>query len=262
MLSVVRCGARSVIERAYASSPLRLLNPGNHGRAAWVYTSTYGGGLVDGDHTALSVTVGPGAAAFLSTQASTKIYRSPRGTRADLSVEIGSGGLLVVTPDPVVCFAGSRYRQTQQFDLAADGALVLIDWITSGRRAFGERWAFDEYVSRTTVRVDGRLLVHDALSLRVNDGGLAGRMGRFDVLAVAILIGTPLGAEAAQLVATVNRMPVARKPDQLVAATALGETGCVLRLAGPSAERVGKTLRELVGCVPALLGDDPWQRKW
>jgi urease accessory protein len=262
VLGVIRHGARSVVSQAYASSPLKLLTPGNHGHAAWAYTSSYGGGLVDGDHTDLRLTIGPGAAAFLSTQASTKVYRSPRGTRADVSADIAPGGILVVAPDPVVCFAGARYRQTQRFELEGDGALVLIDWMTCGRRAFGERWAFDEYVSRIAVRVDGRLLVHDALALRAADGDLAGRMGRFDLLAVAVLAGAPLHAYAAQIAAKVAEVPVARRPAQLVSATPLGEAGCVLRIAGPSAEQVGHTLRELLVCVPELLGDDPWQRKW
>jgi urease accessory protein len=261
-LRVARSGARSLVCEAYASSPLKLLTPRNHGRAAWVYTSSYGGGLVDGDEIAVEVTVGPGATAFLSTQASTKVYRSPRGTRADLSADVAAGGLLVLAPDPVVCFAGSRYRQTQQINLADDGALVLIDWLTSGRRAFGERWAFEEYLSRIVIRVGGRLLVHDALALRACDGDLAARLGRFNVLAVAMVIGLPLRAEGAAMAAAVNGIAVATRPDQLLAATLLGEAGCVVRVAGPSVEHVGRTLRRLVGCVPALLGDDPWQRKW
>ena len=45
---ISRAGARSLVTRARAVSPLRLLMPRNHGCGAWLYTSTYGGGLVDG----------------------------------------------------------------------------------------------------------------------------------------------------------------------------------------------------------------------
>src|SRR5688572_14237285 len=69
-LEIVRGPRRSVVCCALATSPLRLLLPANHGQAAWIYTATYGGGLVDGDSMSLGVTVGPGASAFLSTQAS------------------------------------------------------------------------------------------------------------------------------------------------------------------------------------------------
>src|SRR5262245_13535398 len=87
-IAAIRDGRRTVVSRAYASSPLKLLMPRNHGHAAWVYTSTYGGGLVDGDDIALRVDVDAGATLFLSTQASTKVYRSPRGTRTSLSARV------------------------------------------------------------------------------------------------------------------------------------------------------------------------------
>jgi hypothetical protein len=34
------------------------------------------------------------------------------------------------------------------------------------------------------------------------------------------------------------------------------------RLLGASAEAVGRAIREYLAFVPALLGDDPWARKW
>ena len=115
-LQVVKRGGRSVVCRAFAASPLKLLTPRNHGAAAWVYAASYGGGLVGGDAIRLAVDVAPGAMAFLSTQSSTKAYRSDRGTSAHLDAIVGDAGLLVVAPDPVVCFAGSSYQQSQQFE--------------------------------------------------------------------------------------------------------------------------------------------------
>ena len=53
-LSFERAGAATVLRAAYAESPLRLLTPRNHGRSAWAYLSTLGGGFVDGDRVRLS----------------------------------------------------------------------------------------------------------------------------------------------------------------------------------------------------------------
>lgn len=252
----------SVVSRAFATSPLRLLTPANHGHAAWVYTSSYGGGLVDGDAIAMHATVGTGACAFVSTQASTKVYRSPHGTRVEMSADVGDDGLLILAPDPVVCFAQSRYHQTQRFDLAGRAGLVLFDWLSSGRRESGERWAFDEYVSRTVVCLGGRPLVHDALALRASDGNVAARLGNYDVLAVAVIVGTSLASFAERTLARVEESAVGRRSDQLVAVAPVGDSGCVLRVAGRSVEDVGGTLLDFIDFVPMLLGDDPWARKW
>jgi urease accessory protein len=227
-----------------------------------MYTSSFGGGFVDGDRIVMDLDVGRGATAFISTQASTKVYRSPAGTSSALHASVAADGLLVAAPDPVVCFAGARYRQTQTFDLANRAALVLLDWVSSGRHAAGERWAFDEYRGRITVRVTEQLLVHDALVLSAADSDLPARLGRFNVLAVVVVAGAALAPAASTLIATVNTTPVARRADQLMTATPLHGRGCVVRIAGTSVERVGRTIRALLGFVPALLGDDPWTRKW
>jgi urease accessory protein len=262
-LAVVRGrNGRCVVTGAYATSPLRLLTPGNHGSAAWIYTSTYGGGLVDGDRIVLDVDIGSGAAAFLSTQASTKVYRSPNGTSTELHARIAAGGLLAVIPDPTVCFAGSRYEQVQSFDMSADSGLVLVDWVSSGRHASGERWAFHEYVARLRARVGGRCVLHDALALRADDGDLRDRLGRFEVLAVLLILGTRMRERAAEIAARVAEMPIRRRPDQLVTATPIGECGCLLRVAATSVEQTARTVREYLGFLPALLGDNPWARKW
>ena len=261
-VAVERIGGRSVVCRAYATSPLRLLTPKNHGHAAWVYTSSHGGGLVDGDDVAVRASVGAGAAAFLSTQSATKVYRSPRGTRTALDAEVGEDALLVAAPDAVVCFAGSRYRQTQRIALDAGARLVLVDRVTSGRRESGERWRFDEYFSRTVVHLGGRLVVHDATALRASDGPLADRFGRYDVLAVAMVIGRGLEDEATRIDARVRGEPVGRRADRLLAAAPVGDAGCILRLAGRTVEDVDAVLEELLGFVPGLLGDNPWARKW
>jgi urease accessory protein len=200
--------------------------------------------------------------AFLSTQSSTKAYRSDRGTSTHLDALVGDASLLVVAPDPIVCFAGSSCRQAQHVDLSGTGALVLVDWLSSGRRAAGERWAFDRYSSRTIVRVDGRVVFYDGLSLDSTDGEVSKRIGRFDVLATVLIVGASLSAAADVVLAEVNAIPVVRCPDVLASASRIAGPGAVVRIAGTSVEQVGRLVREHLRFVPARLGDDPWSRKW
>jgi len=253
---------RSHVTRAYATSPLRLLTPTNHGHAAWIYTSSYGGGLVDGDAVSLDVSVGEGAAAFVSTQASTKVYRSVRGTESRLRAHVGRRGVLVLAPDPVVCFAAARYRQAQTIRLETDAGLVLVDWLTSGRRAAGERWRFDEYTAHTELVVGDRLALHDTLSLRAGHGDLSSRLGRFDVLALVVLAGGRLEAAARAVLARVEQTPLVRRADLLMSAAPLRTEGCAVRIAGRSVEQVAAVIEAVADFVPALLGDNPWTRKW
>jgi urease accessory protein len=204
---------------------------------------------------------GAGAAGFLSTQASTKVYRSAEPSSQDLEADVGSDGLLVLWPDPVVCFAGSAYSQQQVLSLAESASLLAVDWLASGRRAAGERWAFRSYTSRLIVRRAGRLLVHESLRLDPESGPVAERLGRFNHLAVVVLTGPRVAAAAARLCTELSGAPVVERSDLLLSCSPL-PSGAVLRLAAADMEHGRRTLAGLLGFLPDLLGDDPWTRKW
>ena len=258
VLEFAEVGGETVLTRAFTASPLKVLNPSHAGRSAWAYLATYGGGLVDGDTIAVHLDVGRGAAALVATQASTKVYRSPRGATQTLLAHVADDGLLVLLPDPVTCFAGARYRQDQRVLLDPNANLVLVDRLTAGRIDFGERWLFDEYNSRIFISRGDRLLLHDALALTRDDGDIARRLDRFNCLAVVVLAGPLLAAAAAHLVGSFNSTPVTRRTDFLVSAAPLGDDGAILRFASGSTEQMAIALREHLGILVPLLGDDPW----
>src|SRR5262245_2200077 len=81
---------RTQIVESFAASPLKFLHPRSRGSAAWVVTSTYGGGLLGGDAIELNVNVGEDSRALLTTQASTKIYRSDRSSAQTLDCRVAS----------------------------------------------------------------------------------------------------------------------------------------------------------------------------
>ncbi len=248
------------MREARATDPLKLLLPRNHGHGAWVFLATYGGGLVDGDHVRLTTEVRPGATALLSTQASTKVYRSPRGCRQELEATVGAEAALFLLPDPVACFAGARYDQRTTVDLAPGASLVLLDAWTCGRAAHGERWAFAHLRTTTTVTRGGRPLLLDAVLLDPADGPLAPRLGRFQAFAMLAAFG-PRAARVREAILGPLGPPCA-EASVLVTASPVGEDGAILRVAATSVEEATRTLRADLRALPDLLGDDPFARKW
>jgi urease accessory protein len=227
-----------------------------------VYASSYGGGLVGGDTLRLTISIGAGASAFVSSQASTKIYRSRDRTSAELTATVSAGGHLVLWPDPVVCYAGSTFRQSQCVDLTDDGSLILVDTMTSGRRASGERWEFAEYANRIRVRQDGRVVLFDSTRLSGVEGNLAARMGRFDVLSSVAIVGPRFRENVRAIADTIAARAIERHADLLVSAAPLGDSGYLLRVIGRSTEQVAGEVRGYLSFLSCVLGDDPWTRKW
>ncbi|MGE6760429.1 urease accessory protein UreD [Corallococcus interemptor] len=260
-LAFERSGPRTVVRTALAHSPLRLLTPRNHGHAAWAYTSSFGGGLVDGDHLRLEVDVADGASALLATQGANRVYRSPTGCRSDLCARVGRDALLAWVPDPTVCFTGARYSQTLDVTLAPGASLVLADVVTAGRSARGERWAFLHYASRLRVAREERALVDERWVLDPAHGALPERLGRFDALASVLLVGPAVKDAREALAARVAGLPVKPRAREVVSASPLGEDGLLLRVAAVSLETLLGTTRDWLSFLPGLLGDDPWARR-
>src|SRR5688572_11864789 len=160
-LTFTRSGSDTVLTRAFATSPVKVIATRGRGSTCWVYAATFGGGLVGGDDIQLRADVAAGARALLTTQASTKVYRSSRQSRQSLDVAVAADALLVVVPDPIVCFADANFVQTQRYDLHDRSTLVMVDWMTSGRHAAGERWAFSRYESRIDIRRGAQRIFFD-----------------------------------------------------------------------------------------------------
>lgn len=254
------CGQSAAVS-SFASSPMKLLTPVARGKSVWAYTSSFGGGLVAGDQTQLSVKVSDGARCFLGTQSSTKVYRNPAALPCEHTTHAtaGENAVLVFAPEPVQAFADSHYTQRQEFHLATSAGLVLLDWFSSGRAARGERWAFKHFESRNDLFIGGERALVDPILL--NSEELAARMGRFNCLATLLLIGPPLKAASDVLLQQIAARPVEKRA-ALTASASPVRGGVLLRVAGEEVEAVRRELGGHLTFLRDILGDDPWARKW
>lgn len=256
---------RTAIVRCQASNPLKLLTPKRPGFPAWVYTSTFGGGLVAGDQTTLQLEIAAGTTCVLGSQASTKVYKSPGGlpSKQLVNAQIAESALLVSVPDPITCFAQAVYEQRQQFELSVGANLVLVDWVTSGRQSRNECWQFSRYSSRIDVQYGAQSVFLESLLLDPEDGELTSpfRLGRFRCMALLLLVGPALQKPAQQLLDRVAAEPIT-KGCAIVEAASPIPFGVAFRVLGTVTENVGYVLRDQVDFLAGLLGESPWSRKW
>ncbi len=76
-----------------------------------------------------------------------------------------------------------------------------------------------------------------------------------------MLLGPPLAAAAQTLLAVIAERPVERRAALVTSASPLGD-GALLRIAGERFEDVAREIHTRLAFAPALLGDNPWARKW
>ncbi|PKI71239.1 hypothetical protein CRG98_008414 [Punica granatum] len=168
---VEKVGGKSMVTKCFSKYPLKFIIPKKAGPSktdsVWIYSLTYGGGIVSGDVISSGLYVGDGSTTVLTTQASTKVYKS-----------LGSK-------------CSEQLFEKQVFRVVPGSSLVLVDWITSGRHESGEVWDFNLYKSTNNIFFsDGQPLFLDTVLLE--QGGiapLAERMQDYRVIAMVVLLG-------------------------------------------------------------------------
>ena len=266
-LDFEKVGERTVLRKVFARNPLRLLTPRNLGAAAWVYSSSYGGGLVGGDHLDIRLRVRSKAMAVILSQSTTKIYRSPLGCSQSINGHVEEQGFLAMIPDPVSCFSGSSFAQKQNYRLDDGASLLLVDTLNCGRSAAGERWLFDRFQSQIRVSRREQPIFFESLLLDSRAGNLARRNGRFNTHCLFMMTGPALLGPGAAILETLAATRVSARADLVCSASRLSDglrdsESMMVRMAAVSTEELARALRGYLDFLPGLLGDDPWARKW
>ncbi|MEO6097964.1 MAG: urease accessory protein UreD [Fibrobacteria bacterium] len=244
-----RDGEVSRLTRCLGYPPIKFINPRPQHGICQVYVSNYGGGLVDGDAIAMSVECLPGSRVYLGTQSSTKVYKSEGkgGCSQETIGTVHANALAVVCADPVVPFAGSRYRQTQTWEVHPEADLILFDWLQPGRAARGEVFAYSRLRSELRVtRPGGRPILSERFEVEPEsqDPFRCGHFGVFRSLLNVYMIG-PRALKLA---------------DSLAAGMlALNKTGQDRRTSDPVAARGGPEAAASVAPVDGA-GVDPRQQ--
>ncbi len=136
--------------------------------AALVHLHNISGGILGGDRMETVVEVGPGAQAQLTTTGATRVYR-PRGADAPAiqttDVFVAAGGLLEYLPDPLIPFAGARFRQETRITLAPGAGLFWWETVAPGRVAHGESFAYECLELALDLQAEGRLIARERARL-------------------------------------------------------------------------------------------------
>jgi len=156
----------------YQQVPLRVLPPFGFGpgQPKLLYLLNPTAGLMYGDAQLVHLSAQGKTRAVVVGQSATRIHPAIHGFCTQPWVlHVDEEAVLVVLPGPAIPFAGCRYAQQVDIDLAAGADLVWGDIWLAGRYARGcvsEQWRFDILVHRLTVRRQGKLVFRDRFCWR------------------------------------------------------------------------------------------------
>ena len=149
--------------------PLQCFRPyyfDNQGRA-YVYILTPTGGIVGGDHLDITVRLGPSCKVFLTTQAATKVYKSPgQRSRQSLHCLLERNSSFEYFPDHTILFHDADYEQTADVIVEPGATVVFADLFSAGRIARGEKFQFRRFQNEVHIRTKNHSIVLDRMLLQ------------------------------------------------------------------------------------------------
>jgi urease accessory protein len=262
ILRFEKTGERTSVVDSFSKSPLKILTPKNNGKAAWVYSSNFGGGFVGGDAIHIDLHLKPATEVAFLSQASTKVYGSEKECLQTVQAEVERDAVLFSLPDPVVCFAGAKFHQEQTFHLGVGSSLMVLDTLHCGREHSGERWLFDSYKNKISIFRNNKRVFVESLLLRGDIGELTTRHSRYNGFSMLVMMGPVFKENIADILCSMQERIPGKQEDFIFAVSPHGDDGLVMRMAAVSPEALGEAIKEILDFVPSQLGDDPWIRKW
>ncbi len=242
--------------KAYQQVPLRLLPPFAFGPSepALLYLLNPTAGLLDGDAQLVQLHAGAGSRAVVTGQSATRIHPAVRGFCTQRwAVRVEAGAVLVILPGPAIPFAGCRFYQRVEIDVAEGAGLVWGDVWLAGRYARGaesERFQFEAVVQDLAVRRAGRLVYRDRFCWRGpwDEETAAWHFGGAAACGSLFVTGAIPEGEPGAAAARVAWFP-----------TAFGDT--CLRWQGTSEAVTGAVVHAALGAAAGLAGGTP-ERPW
>ena len=157
-------------------APMHLSKPHHESGALVINLVSPTAGLFDGDETDLSLVVEPGARAVLTTPCANRVHQSRSGGSAVMrqSITVQSGGFAEYFPELLIPQRGARYRQETTLRVAAGGTLLFFEWLSPGRVAHGESFAYDLLDWHTDLWTGEILAARVRYSLRREGNSLSG----------------------------------------------------------------------------------------
>lgn len=204
-MEFVRSGDRSVLAHLRRQAPLLVQQAlyWDEYLAAMpcVFVITTSGCVLQGDQLDVSISVGRGAKAHVTTQAATKVHQMDAGfAEQSTRLDLADDAYLELIPGPVIPHRHSRFITSTTAVVAATATVLIGEVVAPGRKHHGgELFQYDMYSSAVTItRPDGTVLCTEKVASEPWRHAVrhAGVMGEFDVLATVTLAAPARLAEA------------------------------------------------------------------
>jgi urease accessory protein len=187
-------GGRTVLTAQHVPYPFHVTRPfyldDSRSGLATLYLQSASGGIYRGDRLALTIEVGRGAAAHVTTQAATIVHDTRESPAEQVTrIVVARDAVALLTPEPLLLFPGADVTSRTEVVLSAGATLIATDGFACHDPA-GEGRAFARHAMASVVHGETGLLLSDRGSI---DGaafaGNASPLGPYRAAGTLLVLG-------------------------------------------------------------------------
>ena len=169
-------GKKTILKDCYAEGAFKITRPvylTASGEACF-YIMNPGGGYVDGDSYKIDICLEEDANAIVTTQSSTKIYKTRvRPVIQEHTIYLKSGSVLEYLPDPIIAYQHASYKQSSVVRMERGSSFICTEIFTPGWAPDGTLFQYDLIQSKMEVYRNERIILFDHVKLQP-DGDIKG----------------------------------------------------------------------------------------
>jgi urease accessory protein len=137
-------------------------------------------GFFDGDRLETKIHVACGARLVLSSPSASRVYRTRSGAAvSEQNFEVEGNASLEWIPEPFIPHAGARHVQSTKIVLDPAASLLFFDWLSPGRVAMGEIFAYQHLRWELDLSVGGALVARERYDLTPGGNHLESLRSKF-----------------------------------------------------------------------------------
>lgn len=158
------CDGRTILEDVYFTAPYKIMKPfALEDGGIQVMPLCASAGIMKGDCQKFDYYVGEGANLEVLSQSFEKIHKMDGGCATrEIKIQVEANAVLSYYPQPVIPFAESAFDSDMEIHLAdLTSKLFLLDVVSCGRSAAGERFAYRRFSSKVRIYRGETLIYRD-----------------------------------------------------------------------------------------------------
>jgi urease accessory protein len=171
-LSAARKNKKTIFKETYSEGAFKITRPVylTSSTEAYGYVMNPGGGYVDGDSYKISIVLEEDAEVLLTTQSSTKIYKTrTKPAIQEMDIHLKKGSLLEYLPDPVIAYEGASFKQKMIVRMEQGASLICSDIFTPGWAPDGTIFRYNLLQSKMEVHLEKQLVLFDHVKLEPDE---------------------------------------------------------------------------------------------